>query len=99
VLEPLLQGIDSSEAHARLLIIRCQKEVADEHHHLHFKGHTMKRAEEGQLEMDLAGFFALLLDADINGVHDVSKVSSVSTPLLSNISMLIADNERVATLG
>jgi hypothetical protein len=72
--------------------------VADEHHHLHFKGHTMKRAEEGQLEMDLAGFFALLLDPEINGVHDVSKVSSISTPLVRNRSMLIAHNQRVAIL-
>lgn len=75
------------EAQVRELITRYQEEVSHEHHHLHLKGHTMKRATEGGSEMDLAGFFALLFDPDLNPLHPGSKVCHSRTFNCSDASV------------
>lgn len=67
------QGIEFSPAYTRQLIAKSEKAAAHEHHHLHLKK-PHGDAQEGQEQLDLSGFYALLLDADVNAVHDVSKV-------------------------
>jgi hypothetical protein len=64
-----MQRINNSEAHARQLIVKYQKEALE-------NGGPTRTSGEGSLELDLAGFASLLLDADVNGLHDAGNVRS-----------------------